>query len=483
MRFDLVTIFPEYFEPLNLSLLGKAQEDGNLEIHTHNLRDWASGKHLAVDDSPAGGGAGMVMRADVWGRAVDDLLGVELPVPAVGNPRRVVAVPTPSGTPLKQSTLEDLADASQIIVACGRYEGIDARVADFYRDSETDVEVLEFSLGDYVLNGGEVAALALVEGVSRLLSGVIGNPESLVEESHSESGLLEYPVFTQPRSWREIDIPEVLRSGNHALINRWRRDQALRRTARRRPDMVWELVARPRDERGRPEGLDSKDLQALAAFGYLLVPEPGRVTFEALTPVEGTSSPLPDKQYQAVAQTAANTFPLACPPGTPEDAISDFIRENLSAQTLRSNVEDEGARICVARVKPPTPPWVNPSELGVDEDAQIAAYTLILPTVPEDLVGDLDAPVYLSKCYTEAQFHGSGISAALVDFALRDAEAAWGPRPVVLGTNVGNKRATRFYRNLGFRKFGTRIFEVGGTLHHDNVFVLDITGSNRLFGR
>ena len=131
MRFDLVTIFPEYFEPLNLSLLGKAQEDGNLEIHTHNLRDWASGKHLAVDDSPAGGGAGMVMRADVWGRAVDDLLGVELPVPAVGNPRRVVAVPTPSGTPLKQSTLEDLADASQIIVACGRYASMVRRYLDY----------------------------------------------------------------------------------------------------------------------------------------------------------------------------------------------------------------------------------------------------------------------------------------------------------------------------------------------------------------
>ena len=214
MRFDVISTFPEFFSVLDLSLVGKARDAGVLDIEVHNLRNWATGKHLSVDDSPSGGGAGMVMRADVWGHAIDDVI----------SEGAVLAIPTPSGAPLTQRDLERLSTAKQIVIACGRYEGIDARVAEHYRTSS--VEVFEYSLGDYVLNGGEVAAIALVEGVSRLVEGVIGNPESLAEESHSAEGLLEYPVYTLPRSWRGLETPAVLFSGDHSRIRRWRRDQA-----------------------------------------------------------------------------------------------------------------------------------------------------------------------------------------------------------------------------------------------------------------
>lgn len=201
MRFDLISIFPDYFAPLRLSLMGKAEDAGLVQLHAHDLRDWATGKHRSVDDTPYGGGAGMVMRADVWARALDDVLSVPLAArgaeDAPASPRRVVAIPTPSGTPLTQPRVEDLARADQIIVACGRYEGIDARVAEHYHG--VGVEVVEFSIGDYVLNGGEVAAMVLTEAVARLLDGFMGNPDSLVEESHSGAGLLEYPVFTKDR--------------------------------------------------------------------------------------------------------------------------------------------------------------------------------------------------------------------------------------------------------------------------------------------
>lgn len=537
MRFDLVTIFPQFFDSLQLSLLGKAQKSGNLEISTHDLRDWATGRHLAVDDSPAGGGAGMVMRADVWGRALDQILDWgpdraldQIPDRAAGEtdgrlPHRVLAVPTPSGRVLTQRDLERLAEADQIVIACGRYEGIDSRVADFFRSEDSGVEVFEYSLGDYVLNGGEVAAVALVEGVSRLLAGVIGNPESLAEESHSDAGLLEYPVFTQPPSWRGLDIPDVLRSGDHGRIARWRRDRSLEKTAEIRPDMVWSLAARPRDERGRPEGLDTRDLEVLVEHGFLLVPRFRAAKMWCAFPqsqpesqpesqsqsqsqIESSTNAdeglaggalrqasaqegfVLDSLYEVVADLAAKTFPMACPPGTTEAEIAAFVAENLTPDALRVAVEQDGARICVATVHDATPPWENPemashemASHGAHGAAQtLAGYTLVLPRAPKDVAGAVGeepdaALAYVSKCYVLESFHGSGLSGALLEYALTDAARAWGTRRAVLGTNRGNKRAARFYRNHGFRKSGTRRFQVGDTLHHDFVFVRDLTTS------
>ncbi len=224
MRIDIVTIFPDYLTPLSLSLVGKAQTAGLLDVRVHDLREWTHDRHRTVDDTPAGGGAGMVMKPEPWGEALD----------ALAIEGATVVVPTPSGVPLTQQIVRDLATRERLVVACGRYEGIDQRVLDHAAER---AELVEVSLGDYVLNGGEVAALAIVEAVSRLLPGVLGNPESLVEESH-EGGLLEYPAYTKPASWRGLDIPDVLLSGDHGAVEAWRREQALRRTAERRPDLV-----------------------------------------------------------------------------------------------------------------------------------------------------------------------------------------------------------------------------------------------------
>ena len=230
MRLDYVTIFPAYFAPLGLSLVGKAIETGLLSVGVHDLRDYAHDVHRTVDDTPVGGGAGMVMKPEPWGEALDELL-------AGDRGRTCLVVPTPSGIPFTQRQAVELAGYDRLVFACGRYEGIDARVAE-YAGGLT--EVRELSLGDYVLNGGEVAALAITEAVVRLLPGVIGNPESLDEESHSESlgRLLEYPVYTKPARWRGMDVPEVLLSGHHAKIAQWRRQQAEQLTARRRPDLI-----------------------------------------------------------------------------------------------------------------------------------------------------------------------------------------------------------------------------------------------------
>ncbi|NNU27358.1 tRNA (guanosine(37)-N1)-methyltransferase TrmD [Isoptericola sediminis] len=241
MRIDVVTIFPDYLAALDLSLVGKARRAGLLDLRVHDLRDWTDDRHRTVDDTPFGGGAGMVMRPDVWGRALDDLL------PADGPARLVV--PSPSGEVFTQRRAEALATEEHLVVACGRYEGIDARVVEHYRDRGVAVD--ELSLGDYVLNGGEVAALVMVEAVGRLLPGVVGNPHSLVEESHGEAGLLEYPVYTKPPVWQGREVPDVLLSGHHARIERWRRDEALRRTARRRPDMIAALGEDALDRRDR----------------------------------------------------------------------------------------------------------------------------------------------------------------------------------------------------------------------------------------
>lgn len=224
MRIDVLTIFPDYLAPLELSLAGKAREKGLIDVRVHDLRQWATDKHRTVDDTPYGGGAGMVMKPEPWGEAFDalDLAGA------------TVVFTTPSGRPFTQAVARDLATRERLVFACGRYEGIDQRVLD---DVAERAEVREISLGDYVLNGGEVAALAITEAVVRLVPGFMGNAESLVEESH-EDGLLEYPVYTKPAAWRGREVPPVLLSGDHGAIAAWRRDQAVRRTAERRPDLV-----------------------------------------------------------------------------------------------------------------------------------------------------------------------------------------------------------------------------------------------------
>ncbi len=230
MRIDLVSIFPDYFAPLSLSLVGKAVETGILALGVHDLRAWTHDRHRTVDDTPYGGGAGMVMKPEPWGEALDAL------VPD-GGPRPLLVVPTPAGVPFTQALAHELAGRGWLLFACGRYEGIDARVVDY---AATRMDVLEVSLGDYVLNGGEVAALAITEAVVRLLPGVLGNPESLVEESHGAEldGLLEYPVYTKPASWRGLEVPAVLLSGHHGQVDSWRLEQSRQRTSDRRPDLI-----------------------------------------------------------------------------------------------------------------------------------------------------------------------------------------------------------------------------------------------------
>ena len=227
MRIDVVTIFPDYLAPLELSLIGKAREQGLVELVVHDLRDFTHDRHRTVDDTPYGGGAGMVMSPQPWGEALDHVRSL-----SDGEPH--LLVPSPSGVRFTQAMAHQLAAEPWLAFACGRYEGIDERVLE---DAADAGRVTAISLGDYVLNGGEVAVLAVVEAVARLLPGVVGNAQSLVEESH-EGGLLEYPVYTKPASWRGREVPEVLLSGHHGRVERWRRDERLRRTAERRPDLL-----------------------------------------------------------------------------------------------------------------------------------------------------------------------------------------------------------------------------------------------------
>lgn len=219
MRLTAITIFPDYFSPLSLSLIGKAEEAGLISTEVVNLRDFAIGVHRSVDDTPYGGGAGMVMRADVWGDAIDSV--------AASSEANVIdlVILTPSGKRFTQRDAMSLSQAEEIVFACGRYEGIDARVGKFYGRQDR-FRVHQLSIGDYVLNGGEVAALVVMEAVIRLIPGVLGNPDSLAEESHNDEGFLEYPVYTKPPTWRGVVVPEVLLSGNHSEITRWRRENS-----------------------------------------------------------------------------------------------------------------------------------------------------------------------------------------------------------------------------------------------------------------
>lgn len=439
MRIDLLSIFPEYFAPLGLSLLGRAEASGLLDVRVHDLRTWAHDRHRSVDDTPYGGGAGMVMMPSVWGEALDSVLDD----PAAPSGRTVLAIPTPSGTPLTQALAADLAGAARLLLACGRYEGIDQRVAEHYRSR--GIEVVEFSIGDYVLNGGEVAALVLVEAVARLLDGFMGNPESIVEESHSD-GLLEYPAYTKPRRWRGLDVPEVLLGGDHAAIARWRRDRSLERTRARRPDLLAALD---------PESLDSADRTTLARAGVLLTDSgPKSLEIRAAGPEEAG----------LVAELAARTFPDACPPELPAEAIASFIAAELSAARFAEHIARPDDRVLLALV-----------------DGEPGGYSLVL-TGDDAIDAHMRRPgaveagdAYLSKCYADAPWRGTGLAGALLESAVEDAAASTSAPRIVLGTNAGNARAQRFYRKHGFVKKGRRTFEVGGVLNRDVVLVRDLT--------
>lgn len=231
MRLDVVTIFPEYLEPLRAALLGKAIDKGLISVGVHNLRDWTHDVHKAVDDSPYGGGPGMVMKPTVWGPALDDVLDVD---ESETDSDVLLVVPTPAGRPFDQATAQRWSTEKRIVFACGRYEGIDQRVFD---DAAKRVRVEEVSIGDYVLIGGEVAVLVMVEAVVRLIPGVLGNQQSHQEDSFSD-GLLEGPSYTRPAVWRDLEVPPVLLSGDHGKVARWRHEQSLERTRDRRPDLL-----------------------------------------------------------------------------------------------------------------------------------------------------------------------------------------------------------------------------------------------------
>ena len=264
MRYDVVTIFPEYLEPLKLSLLGKAREKGLVDLHLHDLRDYTFDRHRTVDDTPYGGGAGMVMKPEPWGLALDEVLAAsplqtatedsaEGADPAADT-RPLLIVPSPAGAVFDQAMAYELAEEKHIVFAPARYEGIDERVLDWAQEG---FRVMPVSLGDYVLYGGEVAVMAMIEAITRLIPGAMGNPASREEESHTV-GLLEYPVYTKPAVWRDREVPEVLLSGNHGAIARWRRDRQIERTLERRPDL---LEAYP------VEQWDKKDRRFLAERG------------------------------------------------------------------------------------------------------------------------------------------------------------------------------------------------------------------------
>lgn len=284
MKIDIVSVFPEYFEVLNLSLLGKAQSKGLVEVTAHNLRDWTHDVHHSVDDTPVGGGAGMVMKPEVWSECLDELLQLEPAVienteniedsadsfdtgdscdtadsdTAQSSAGPVLIFPNPSAPLFTQQDATELSHADHLLFGCGRYEGYDARIPQYYRAQGIDVR--EYSIGDYVLNGGEVAVSVMLEAITRLLPGFMGNAESIVEESYTgDNALLEHRQYTKPAEWRGIKVPDVLLSGNHAKVDRFRRDEALEKTNELRPDLIEALDCAK---------LDKADRKTLMALGW-----------------------------------------------------------------------------------------------------------------------------------------------------------------------------------------------------------------------
>lgn len=503
LRLDVVTIFPDYLRVLDLSLIGKAASTGLIDLRVHDLRDWARDRHRTVDGTPVGGGAGMVMRADVWGQALDAVLASGTAVdgrePAA---RRVLVVPTPAGEVFTQRTAEELAHADQIVFACGRYEGIDARVAEHYRRS--GLEVRELSIGDYVLNGGEVATLVMVEAVARLRPGVLGNPESVEEESHSVAGLLEYPVYTRPIAWRGLDLATTeaaLLSGDHARVARHRRDQSLARTAARRPDLVAALD---------PARLDREDRASLARCGWAVPPSSPHPVPLRLRPA--VAADLPE-----LARLAARACPDACPPGLDParpptatvqalERLSACLADSRARLTVATLPQGLTAPACQAADRAPTlgaatgaddcalPRTEPPAPGAAPEDAGAAGpgaplvvgalvgYSLVMlgqpqaqgegpgpAPVPECLHAQGAEPVAeLSRLCLDPRLRGSGLGAALLEQAVEEARAAGAGR-LWVGVHTGDRYAQKTYRRAGFRRAGTRSYEVGGRHCHDVV--------------
>ena len=270
MKIDIVSVFPEYFDVLNLSLFGKAQAKGLVEVHAHNLRNWTHDVHHSVDDTPVGGGAGMVMKPEVWAECLDELLGLDSSTSestievtdaiSAGSTAAspVLIFPNPSAPLFTQRDATELSHADHLLFGCGRYEGYDARIPEYYRAQGVDVR--EYSIGDYVLNGGEVAVSVMLEAITRLLPGFMGNADSIVEESYTgANALLEHRQYTKPAEWRGIRVPDVLLSGDHGKVDRFRRDEALARTNEIRPDLI---------ERLECPSLDKADRKTLIALGW-----------------------------------------------------------------------------------------------------------------------------------------------------------------------------------------------------------------------
>lgn len=497
MRIDVVTIFPDYLRALDLSLIGKAIDAGKLQLGIHDLRDWTQDRHNTVDDTPAGGGAGMVMRPDVWGKALDQVLALPLTaapvaecladaqsVPAAPAPapdplaapsslaapaettvqsqerqqsqerpqRRVLVIPTPSGQVFTQRVAEELADADQLVFACGRYEGIDARVAEYYQSA--GYQVRELSIGDYVLNGGEVATLVMVEAIARLIPGVIGNPTSLVEESHAASGLLEYPVYTRPVSWRGLELDPDLLGGNHKLIARRRRDQALTRTATRRPDMIARL---------NPATLDRADRALLAQLGWAAL---DGEHFERIK-----LRPARAEEIEALVQLGRATFPDACPAFLSDDDVQAFMDATFTPEQVASWVNSDDAALVVAeRV-------ASGQLLGyvlVERDLPDGANELVTDPRPRCLESYSQAELgYVCKLYLLPSVRGGGIAGALMDQA-KKAAAAWGVKTMWLATHETNRRAQKLYKRYGFKNAGKRSFKVGSATCRDVVMVASL---------
>lgn len=497
MRIDVVTIFPDYLRALDLSLIGKAIDAGKLQLGIHDLRDWTQDRHNTVDDTPAGGGAGMVMRPDVWGKALDQVLALPLTaapvaeyladaqsVPAAPAPaaerlvapsslaapaettvqsqerqqsqerpqRRVLIIPTPSGQVFTQRVAEELADADQLVFACGRYEGIDARVAEHYQSA--GYQVRELSIGDYVLNGGEVATLVMVEAIARLIPGVIGNPTSLVEESHAASGLLEYPVYTRPVSWRGLELDPDLLGGNHKLIARRRRDQALTRTATRRPDMIARL---------NPATLDRVDRALLAQLGWAAL---DGEHFERIK-----LRPARAEEIEALVQLGRATFPDACPAFLSDDDVQAFMDATFTPEQVASWVNSDDAALVVAeRV-------ASGQLLGyvlVERDLPDGANELVTDPRPRCLESYSQAELgYVCKLYLLPSVRGGGIAGALMDQA-KKAAVAWGVKTMWLATHETNRRAQKLYKRYGFKNAGKRSFKVGSATCRDVVMVASL---------
>lgn len=451
MKIDVLTIFPQYFQPLELSLVGKAREAGRFDLNIHDLREWTSDPHRTVDGPQAGGGPGMVMRADVWGRALDEVMD------ETQNP--ILIVPTPGGRTLTQSTVEYFASAEQLVFACGRYEGIDERVVDHYL--QRGVQVFELSLGDFILNGGEVAALAAIEATVRMIPGVVSNPDSLADDSFSGRGkLLDYPAYTKPNSWRGADIPEVLLSGDHQRVARWRWRQQLRRTAQLRPDLIVAAAKARRPYRADARADDfptQEEHDLLIGDGQLLVNEGSDNSY--LLPCQ-LQRAAPGNE-EALAKIAKLTFPDACPPSLSAAEIDEHIAAHLDANAFARMLANPAYHIWMMSVeKNPIGFLVAIVDRRPEDDEEARNVKLRLPH--NKRVAEI------SKCYVARQYRGTAVAAALMNAALK--ELANLPQPVEvawLGTNRSNQRAIGFYQKCGFAIRGSRDFLVGDQWQDD----------------